>query len=101
MKSEDWFGLGVRLLGVWQLMKAAQYLVTAMDVRLNLFQEHVNPLADDDTGAAYLFYCLAYGAIGMGLIFGAKLLTQFAYPADNEPDTLANDDSSRTESPSE
>ncbi|HMP81011.1 MAG TPA: hypothetical protein PKD54_16260 [Pirellulaceae bacterium] len=82
MLSRDWFGLAVRLIGVWQFVIAARHGFGLIDLILRLNLNRPEPLYGYELGNTfdYVFYVLVHVILGVSLIFGADFLTACAYP---------------------
>jgi hypothetical protein len=79
MKTEDWFALAVRVVGIAILLiPGLGSLLDALLLRLGYFS------APDTHPAYYLIYGAAQVAVGLYLIRGAPFLVGFAYPTDDE-----------------
>ena len=77
MKSQDYFSLGLRIIGVFTLAHGLRDLV---DFGLML-------LGYTGTRSAFAYYLilgLLYSAVGLYLLRGAPLIVSFAYPRDRE-----------------
>ncbi len=75
MRPQDWFGVALRTLGVWTLLKAGAYGLSTIG------QEHAW-LPDGGTNARYYFYFgLADLAAGLFLLLGADVIVGIAYRA--------------------
>ena len=77
MKSQDYFSLGLRIIGVFTLAHGLRDLV---DFGLML-------LGYTGTRSAFAYYLilgLLYSAVGLYLLRGAPFVVNFAYPRDRE-----------------
>ncbi len=84
MHQKEWFGVGTRLIGIWQLVIAAQYSISVIAVLLD--QSNINaPLFSDvGTSSEYFLYAVAHALLGVALLRGADFLTALAYPLRRE-----------------
>jgi hypothetical protein len=84
MRPQDWFGVAIRTLGVWTLLKA-------MAGGLSVIGQQNAWFADSGTNPRYYFYYgLADLAVGLLLLLGADVIVGIAYRAprpgaDDEP----------------
>lgn len=84
MTREDWFGLGVRLFGIWLLIDCLQELVAAAQIHFGLLTPYRTTLG------AYFLHAAVEIAAGLYLIFGARSVVALAYRkdrADGDGDT--------------
>jgi hypothetical protein len=92
-----WFTLGLRLLGVWQLLKAFEYVLTGFDIATGLYR----PSFEYTLGGAmvHMFGCFFVGA---WLLRGAPRIAEFFDAAISQhiPQTQSAYDA-RTTSPKE
>jgi hypothetical protein len=85
MKQQEWFVVGIRLIGVWLLFLGIEELVTLVEARFGL----ISPL---HTGlGAYFFHAAVDFAVGAYFLAGGGALVSFAFggrapidPASNE-----------------
>lgn len=77
MKPRDWFGVGVRLFGVWMLLSCVEDLRTIADILIHFFTPSRTPLG------AYAIHALVDAVVGVYLVSGAPFLTAFAFPRRN------------------
>lgn len=78
MNGSDWFTVGVRLIGVWYLAQSAVYVITFLDVYLE-----ITPLqAGVKTPFVYLFYAFGNALITLSLLLGARLLAHSCFNQD-------------------
>lgn len=82
MTTREWFGVGVRLLGAWQVTVALQYVIAFVDVRLGF-----SPLRDmagrfDGRGTPNVYLLYGWMALSeMPCTTGFASGTQAAKPA--------------------
>jgi hypothetical protein len=75
MRPQDWFGVALRALGVWTLLKAASYGLSTVGQQNGWFP-------DSGTNARYYFYFgLADLVAGLVLLLGADVIVGIAYRA--------------------
>jgi hypothetical protein len=77
MRPKDWFGVGVRLLGVWELLECLDEIRMAAEAHLGLLPLRT-PLA------TYFVHGAADLVVGIYLLMGAPLLLSFAFSRHNE-----------------
>jgi hypothetical protein len=73
MSPKDWFGIAVRVLGVWTVVEGLRGLVTVLAYRKDLLQS-------PDLSEYYLMNRVAELGAGFILMRGAHLITKFCYP---------------------
>ncbi len=78
MKPEDWFGVGVRLFGVWCGINALQNFAYFVDLRWQAFRLR-SPDRDSIDAYANLAYAFLYAALALYFLLKTKHLTDFAY----------------------
>jgi hypothetical protein len=75
MRPQDWFGVALRTLGVWTLLKAGAYGLSAIGLQNSWFP-------DLGANARYYFYFgLADLVAGLLLLLGADVIVGIAYRA--------------------
>jgi hypothetical protein len=76
MKASDWFGVGVRILGLWFLGHCVIYLASFLDLFLG-----ITPLEDARVANsnAYLVYVVGYAFVGLVFVIGAGFLSRLFY----------------------
>ncbi len=96
MKAPDWFGVGVRLFGVYCLFEAVGYFAVICELRLGLHKDYTTEALG--TGhrltLSYLWHGFTQLALSAFLLFGANHLIGWTYPA------AQADSSSSTTTPS-
>jgi hypothetical protein len=75
MIPKQWFGLIVRVVGVWVFLHGLNFLLDAFDECVLLGIKHPKIPA-----ISYTVFGLAYDIVGLALIRGARRWTVFAYP---------------------
>jgi hypothetical protein len=89
MRARDWFGVGIRLLGVYVIYDAFNFLVGFFARRM-VESEIARELGGSKSAPAYyLVYAVCLAASGFILIWGAERLTRWAF---NEPAAEPKDD---------
>ena len=88
MKSQDYFSLGLRIIGVFTLAHGLRDLV---DFGLML----LGYTGTRSSFAYYLILGLLYSVVGLYLLRGAPLIVNFAYPRDRE-ETSEDDDADKS-----
>jgi hypothetical protein len=92
MQPREWFELATRLMGLWQLVIAAQYLISAGYFLLEKERPRA-PFSDElRSFYEYLYLGIAYAVLGVALLRGARFLTAFSFvvPRDDEQDQAAD-----------
>jgi len=82
MRPQDWFGVGVRLLGVWVLFQGVVgNLLKVGTSQLGLGPASIAKEWNDVHSAQMhdLWYAAGFLACSICLIFGAEYLTRWAY----------------------
>lgn len=85
MRAEDWFALGVRIIGVVTLLYGLGYLMDSLLFGLGYFHY------PDSTPGYYVVAGLAFSVAGLVLIRGASALVSFAYPEPEEDEDPEDD----------
>lgn len=80
MRVEEWFGLGVRVVGVLIFLYGVGYLLDGALFSLGYFSY------PESSPAYYVVAGMSYGVVGLYLMRGAPHLVRFAYPLDEEQD---------------
>jgi hypothetical protein len=65
MRSSDWFMVGVRLIGVWEILAGIGELVYYVEVQQNMSR------TTNNFASAYLFHAVIYLILGLGLLITA------------------------------
>ena len=86
MKTEEWFGLAVRVIGVVALVYGAVYLLEALLFRFGYLNY------PESVPGYFLITGLFHLLIGLYLIRGAPLLISFAYPLEENEDDEEDDE---------
>ena len=85
MKSEDWFALAVRVVGM------AILLIPGLGLLLDAFLLRLGYFTSPETHPAYfLIYGAAQVALALYLIRGAPSLIAFAYPTEVDEEVESN-----------
>ena len=84
-RAKEWFTLALRILGMWELLYAASYLMTALDVSVGLYR----PPAGSTFGGAML-HTFGHFFLAAWLLKGAPKITDFFYP-DPPPNDKGSD----------
>ena len=81
MSAKDWFGVAVRLLGLWQIVEAAGEFVNAYGASALWWQ------ATRDAEKFYVLTGLVQALVGLILLVAADKIVSFAYrpPAGDDP----------------
>jgi hypothetical protein len=76
MKPQDWFGLGVRFLGLWCALQTVQNVMYFLDVRLGFSPMRGSSASfQDNSPVAYLMYAAGYAVLGAYFLLGTEHLT--------------------------
>src|SRR5436190_24164816 len=78
MAPRNWFGVGVRLIGLWQIVSGVEELVTYGNVMMRLYTPSVT------SPNAFLTHAIAHLLIGLFLLFSAMSLVDAVYPLAEE-----------------
>lgn len=73
MRPSEWFGVGVRVLGVWRAIVAIDDLVTIFDLHMGWFVPQRTPFVE------YSVRCAIDIAIALYLLLGTRHLTGLIY----------------------
>ena len=79
MTREDWFDVGVRLLGIWLLIECLGELVAAAQIHFGFLRPY------QSTIPAYFLHAAVELAAGLYLLLGARSLVALVYK-NNQPD---------------
>jgi len=74
MPLRNWFGVGVRLIGLWEIVSGLDELVTYVNVLMRLY----TPSLTSPNG--FLTHAVAHFLIGFFLLFSAMSLVNAVYP---------------------
>jgi hypothetical protein len=86
MHARDWFGVGVRLIGVWQLTQAAYWGFYAV-LKYNGHVGNPNIPPNEDVGIA-----IFYAALGLVVIILAGAIVRGVYGPLRSPTEESSDD---------
>ncbi len=81
MDQQAWFGVGVRLFGIYGIFSAVQHLFYFLDVKLGFSPMYSLTGRADPTGNpfGYIVYVIGYLLFGVGLIVLADGIVERAY----------------------
>ena len=79
MKARDYFGLGVRLFGVWLICRAVQYIASFTDMKLYPASDRIR-----DGAAAHLIYAAVDFALAAFFLLGTRVVVAWSYGEDGE-----------------
>ena len=82
MTASDWFGVAVRIIGVWMLVKAMEQLIAFIYLRIEA--KGASPLVGDPSSNSYLVYLVGYLLLAFVFLFLADELVRFAYSKKEE-----------------
>src|SRR5882724_7511960 len=85
-RIREWFILGCGLIGILQLLRAAEYVMTAFDISIGYYR----PAAGSTFGGAML-HTFGHFFLALWLMGGAPKIAAFFYP-DKPPDTKQSDE---------
>jgi hypothetical protein len=78
VRPQDWFGVAIRTLGCWNILKALGYSITPI-------AEQYGWLAGNGTNPRYYYaYCVVELLAGLFMLLGADLIVGIAYRAPRE-----------------
>jgi hypothetical protein len=73
MKPRDWFGVGIRLFGIWLLLTCLDEVRIIVDILVHVLNPDRTPLS------AYVIHAIVNGIAGLYLLGGAPFVCDFAY----------------------
>ena len=76
MHWRNWFGVGVRLIGLWEIVAGLDALVTYSNVVMKLYQPGLT------APNGFLTHAIAHLLIGLFLLFYAMSVVNAVYPPD-------------------
>lgn len=79
MNAQDWFGVGLRLMGFWSIFSSLNYFLVLIDEAANW--SRTNSIGRE----ALLLYTIGYAAFGLIIICNANLLTKLVYTEKKDP----------------
>jgi hypothetical protein len=82
MKSKELFTLACRVLGIWQLIEAAEYALTALNIGAGLAAAPASY-----TFTSYVVQTTGSFFLGLGLLLGAPIIAYFFYPDSSTDET--------------
>jgi hypothetical protein len=100
MKPQDWFGVGVRLSGIWCLMQSLGYLLGFFAIQLGYSTSATTTYFSQspDKSSMYLVYSLGYGAIALWFLLDADRLVGWSYRLPLSAGESSGEDPSDSES---
>jgi hypothetical protein len=91
-----WFAFGLRLLGFWEIMTAASYFLTA----LNISMGYTKPLAGQSSFGSYVTQVFGHLILALWLIKWAPNIAAFVYaeprPWEDDPAAKPSDSGTPT-----
>jgi hypothetical protein len=90
MTPRDWFALGVRLFGVWMLIRAAAYIASFVDLKLGLTPI---PFSGGGNPTGYLLYATFDLALAALFLLWTRKLVNWTYGEDPANKAVAPGDS--------
>jgi NADH:ubiquinone oxidoreductase subunit 5 (subunit L)/multisubunit Na+/H+ antiporter MnhA subunit len=89
-----WFAFGLRLLGFWEILSAASYFLTG----LNISMGYTKPLAGQSSFGSYMTQAIGHLVLALWLITWATKIAAFVYaePSPREDDSAAKPPDSDT-----
>jgi hypothetical protein len=86
MMARNWFGVGVRLIGVWEIVSGLDELVTYGNVLLGFYRTSLT------SPIGFLTHAIVHLLVGLFLLFSAMGVVNSVYPPSNiineEPTTV-------------
>ncbi len=76
----SWFGIGVRLIGLWELVSSVDEFVTYVNVLQRLYAPSVT------SPTAYLTHAVTHLLVGSTLLFFAPSIVRAVYPSADDLD---------------
>ena len=80
MSPQDWYGVGLRLFGIWSIFRGLEYFMVLVDSAANWSRNISMP------NETILLYTLGYTGFGLILIGNARFLSSLAYAERVTPD---------------
>ena len=81
MTAEDWFGVGVRIVGLFPLFLGIQQFLYFIDFRLGMSSNEWQGYSTEYDPISYLIYALGYFMFSLGMLRGTPIIVAFAYPS--------------------
>ena len=75
-KLRMWFAFGLRLLGFWEILTAAGYFITG----LNITMGYTKPMAGQTSFGSYMTHVFGHLILALWLVNGAPSIARFIYP---------------------
>jgi hypothetical protein len=82
----DWFVLGCGLFGIWELLRAADWVISAFDIMTGLYRPTTGT-----TLPGAMVHALCHAFLALWLLASATKLAAFWYP-DMPPDDKVSDE---------
>ena len=89
-----WFAFGLRLLGFWEILTAATYFLTGLNISMGF----TKPMAGQSSFGSYMTQMFGHLILAMWLIKWAPNIAAFVYakPRPREDDSVAKPSDSDT-----
>jgi hypothetical protein len=91
---KDWFTLALRILGMWELLYAARYVMSAFDISTGLSRA-----TPDYTFGAAMTHTFAHFFLAAWLLKGAPKIADFFYPEPPADKEISDEKPSSTDTP--
>src|SRR4029079_10863327 len=81
MKPRDWFGVGVRLTGVWCLLQALTQLLLVIELKTGISGVGDTGFSSDnsDSMKRHMLFAVGYTVIGFVMLLATEALTRWTY----------------------
>jgi hypothetical protein len=88
----DWFALGCGLFGIWELLLAAHWMISALDIMTGLYRS----TSPGTTLPGAMVNAVCHGFLALWLLASARKLAAFWYPDMPSDDKVADEKESET-----
>ena len=90
-----WFTFGLRLLGMWELLSAAGWFLSGLNISMGLRK----PMEGGTSFGSAMTYTFGYLILALWLLKGAPNIARFFYPDSPPRDDTAKNKSSESDTP--
>src|SRR5262249_14686128 len=88
-KLRIWFAFGLRLLGFWEILTAAGYFITGLNISMGFTKS----VTGSTTFGSYITQTFGHLILALWLVNGAPSIARFIYP---DRPTRKNDSAGKT-----
>jgi hypothetical protein len=71
-----WFAFGLRLLGFWEILTAAGYFITGLNISMGF----TKPMAGQSSFGSYMTHVFGHLILALWLVKWAPNIARFVYP---------------------